>query len=206
MAPRRTGGGGKTPGKERRTTADEDTLWRYAVREITPLRRGEKMTRPAQRQVNYGKSAPKRTGPNPALAPSAALNAQPLSGPPGIGHDKRNAQRLKRGRTTIDGRLDLHGMTLDEAHGALDGFLDRADRAGKRCLLVITGKGRGATTTDWHSDSGFGVPRTRGVLRDAVPRWLQTGLNRQRVLATEPARPQHGGDGALYVLLRRKRT
>lgn len=206
MAPRPTGGGGKTPGKERRPTADEDTLWRYAVRGTTPLRRGDKMTRPAQRQVNHGKSAPKRAGHNPALAPSAALNAQPLSGPPGIGHDKRNAQRLKRGRMTIDGRLDLHGMTLDEAHGALDGFLDRADRAGKRCLLVITGKGRGAKTADWHTDSGFNAPRTRGILRDAVPRWLQTDLNRQRVLATEPARPQHGGDGALYVLLRRKRT
>lgn len=206
MASRRTGGRGKLPGKERRPTADENTLWRYAVRETTPLRRGEKMTLPAQWQVNQRKTAPQRAGHNPASAPPAAANTQHLSGPPGIGHDRRNALRLKRGRMTIDGRLDLHGMTLDEAHGALDGFLDRADRAGKRCLLVITGKGRAATTTDWHTDSGFNAPRTRGVLRDAVPRWLQTGLNRQRVLAIEPARPQHGGDGALYVLLRRKRT
>lgn len=68
-------------------------------------------------------------------------------------------------------------------------FIERAESAGKRCLLVITGKGLA---------SG-------GILRDQVPRWLNQAPNRSRVLAFDYARPQHGGSGALYVLLKRRR-
>ncbi len=123
----------------------------------------------------------------------------------GLGLDKRSARRLKRGRTEIEGRLDLHGMTLDAAHGALDQFIDRSLRRGKRCVLVITGKGRRASLDGqgW----GEGLDRDpRGVLREAAPNWLRVGAQGNQILAIEPARPQHGGDGAFYVLLRRKRT
>lgn len=127
--------------------------------------------------------APSRHTPAKLLPPLAA-DASP-------GLDRRTAERLRRGALAIDGRLDLHGMTQEEAHRALDAFLARAAQAGKRCVLVITGKG-GRSLGD-------------GVLRAAVPRWLNEAPNRGRLLAFAPAQPQHGGAGALYLLLKRRR-
>ena len=113
---------------------------------------------------------------------------------PGVspGVDRRNAERLRRGERKIEARLDLHGMTQDEAHRALNAFLDRAEHAGWRCVLVITGKGRPGTSA-------------AGVLRAAVPRWLNEAPNRARLLAIAAAQPKDGGAGAMYLLLRRKR-
>jgi DNA-nicking Smr family endonuclease len=107
------------------------------------------------------------------------------TGKTGRGLDRRTAERLRRGELPIEARLDLHGLTQEEAHAALGRFLGRAHGAGQRCLLVITGKG--------------------AVLREAVPRWLAEGETRARILASSPAQPRHGGGGALYVLLRRIR-
>ena len=109
---------------------------------------------------------------------------------PGV--DRRSAERLRRGERRIDARLDLHGMTQDEAHRALDAFLARAEHAGWRCVLVITGKGRPGTSAG-------------GVLRAAVPRWLNEAPHRARLLAIAAAQPKDGGAGALYLLLRRRR-
>jgi len=106
------------------------------------------------------------------------------------GIDKRTLQRLKSGEMSIDGTIDLHGMTQTEAHPALLRFLERAAAAGQRCLLVITGKGG---------------PQGEGILRYQVPRWLNEPAPRAKILAVVAARPQHGGDGAYYVLLRRRR-
>ncbi len=122
--------------------------------------------------------------PKPAALPPLAPGA-----PAGL--DKHTAQRLKRGQLAIDGRIDLHGMTQAEAHRALTAYLERAQGAARRCVLVITGKGR--------------VSEEGGVLRAMVPRWLNAPANRARVLAITPAQPKDGGAGALYVLLRRKR-
>ncbi len=196
MAGKRPGGKSGGPG-DRKPTDDEHALWQHVMRDTRPLSRGAKkaaLVRGRDRPVGQVR----RGG-------GATTRPDPSTPPPGTGLDKRSAQRLKRGRLAIDGRIDLHGMTLDQAHAALDAFLDRADRAGKRCILVITGKGRRARAMDRDTDRDFGAA-PRGVLRDAVPRWLQVGANRHRVLAIETARPQHGGDGAFYVLMRRKRT
>ncbi|HWI27419.1 MAG TPA: Smr/MutS family protein [Stellaceae bacterium] len=125
--------------------------------------------------------------PRMAREPAAAA---PAGRPAASGLDRRSAQRLKRGALPLEGRLDLHGMTREEAHRALQSFLARAQEAGKRCVLVITGKGGG---------------ERGGVLRAEVPRWLDEGPNRGRVLAKAAAQPRDGGAGALYVLLRRKR-
>ena len=111
--------------------------------------------------------------------------------PVGAGLDKRTAQKLRRGQILIEARIDLHGMTQPEAHTALSVALERAQSAGHRCLLVITGKG----TRREHG----------GVLKTMVPRWLNESVNKARVLAIQGARPQHGGDGAVYVLLRKQR-
>ncbi|ACJ00250.1 Smr/MutS family protein [Rhodospirillum centenum] len=123
-----------------------------------------------------------------SLAPSALGNRG--------GIDKRTDEKVRRGRLPIDGRIDLHGLTQSEAHDALAGFVRRAHGSGRRLLLVITGKG----------GPGYGEDgRDRGVLRSAVPRWLNEASLRPLVLAVHHAQPQHGGQGAFYVYLRRRR-
>lgn len=128
----------------------------------------------------------------PRRSPVARRQDPPLEVGKAAGVDKRTAQRLRRGQISIEGRLDLHGLTQAEAHRALNGFLADAQAAGKRCVIVITGKGR--------SDTGEG-----GVLRRAVPHWLDQPPNRGRIIAVREAQPRHGGGGALYVLLRKTR-
>jgi len=121
------------------------------------------------------------------LAPPAPKTEPPAAG----GLDRRSAQRLRRGQTAIEARLDLHGMTQEEAHRALTRFIVASHAAGRRGLLIITGKG---------------TRECEGVLHRSVPRWLAESQCRSLVLAVERAQPRHGGDGALYVLLRRLRS
>jgi DNA-nicking Smr family endonuclease len=103
------------------------------------------------------------------------------------GIDRATAERLKRGRYPVEAILDLHGMTQERAHRALAGFVAASRAAGQRCVLLITGHGR----------------MSGGVLKAAVPRWLDEPELRRPVLAIAPAQPRDGGSGALYVLLRR---
>ena len=123
------------------------------------------------------------------MCPSAATPNPGIANP---GIDRRTAERLRKGQMDIDRKLDLHGMTQEAAHAALDRAVASAWREGLRMLLVITGKGSAAREGS-------------GVLRHNLPRWLAAGANAPRVLRIEPARPQHGGSGAFYVLLRRQR-
>lgn len=106
--------------------------------------------------------------------------------------------RLRRGKIRPEARIDLHGMTVAEAHPALAGFLTDAHSRGRRLVLVITGKGGNG------DDGGFPFP-SRGVLRRQVPHWLQTGALAAIVLQISPAHIRHGGEGAYYVYLRRQR-
>lgn len=143
---------------------------------------------------SQARPAPKPVPRRPAPAMTVAANAHG-------GLDKRSAERLRRGQTAIEARLDLHGHTQADAHRALNAFIAGSYRAGRRCVLVITGKGGPRDDVD----SGFMPDRDSGVLRRNLPRWLGEGAVRQMVLRIETARPQHGGEGAYYVLLRRKR-
>ncbi len=107
------------------------------------------------------------------------------------GLDKATAKRMRRGQVKIEGRIDLHGMTQAQAHQALEHFLDAAWSAGRREVLVITGKGT-------RRDGSI------GVLRQMVPRWLNEFPNRAKVVAFSHAAPKDGGEGALYVRLKRR--
>lgn len=147
-----------------------------------------------------GKKPQKDKAPEPAAAPPPAKPrarpAEPVASGPELAPgaradvDKRTADRLKRGKLPIEARLDLHGMTQEAAHGELAGFLARTQAAGKRCVLVITGKGAG---------------REGGVLRRQLPQWLNQPANRARIVAFCSAQPRDGGHGAVYVLLKRLR-
>ena len=105
--------------------------------------------------------------------------------------DGRTLDKLRRGKLRPQARLDLHGLTQEEAHRALVTFMADAQSAGTRCVLVVTGRGR-------LSEGG-------GVLLNETPNWLNSPAIRSRVLAFTTAQPRDGGSGALYVLLRRMR-
>jgi len=182
-------------------------LWRHATRDARPLRRREPPPAaqmpppsllppegsPTSRRDLQGSTAPRAVAPAPPARPAP---------PPELAHgsltglDKRKAQRLRRGRLPIEARLDLHGLTQAEAHGALDAFVARSAAMGRRCVLIITGKGRGGAA---------GERGELGVLRRQVPLWLNQAGLRDKILAFDYARPEHGGQGAIYLLLRRRR-
>ncbi len=131
----------------------------------------------------------------PSIAVTIPVVERPPLAPPPLdpGLDRRTAQRLKRGQLEPEARLDLHGMTQARAHGALQGFLARSQQGGLRCVLVITGK-------------GFRMTGQPGILRASVPRWLDESPNRSRLLGFSPAQPKDGGEGALYIMLRRLKS
>jgi len=112
--------------------------------------------------------------------------------------DQKAFTKLKRGKMKPEGRIDLHGMTLDRAHPALTRFILSAHKSGKRLVLVITGKGK-------MRDDGGPIPVRHGVLRHQVPQWLQMAPLSSAVLQVSQAHISHGGGGAYYVYLRRQR-
>lgn len=163
---------------------DEDRiLWATVARSVTPLygHRQPEFPPPARAATQ---TEPILSAPNPPQRPSQRERPpvpQPLDRPT---HDK-----LAAGRIVIGGRVDLHGLTQHEAHRLLLGFLSRAHANGMRHVLVITGKG---------TSSGGD-----GVLRRAVPSWLATPPFSHLVSGHSPAARNHGGEGALYLRLRR---
>jgi DNA-nicking Smr family endonuclease len=184
-------------GGHRRLTADERALWDAATRAVRPSRRA----RPKIAKADASATAPAAPA-TPAVAmPVTWPSATPIrplrpAPPPLAPIARRMTQRVARGRVEIDARIDLHGMTQERAHGALLHFLRRAQMDAAKVVLVITGKGgRGSPA------GGSG----RGVLRGVVPQWLALPDFRTCVVGFEPAHITHGGDGALYVQIRRRR-
>lgn len=112
--------------------------------------------------------------------------------------DHKAFTRMKRGKLKPEARLDLHGMRLDRAHGALVQFILSSQSAGRRLVLVITGKGK-------RSDDSGPIPTPRGVLKHQVPQWLAMAPLAQAVMQVSQAHASHGGEGAYYVYLRRTR-
>lgn len=112
--------------------------------------------------------------------------------------DRKAHQKMTRGRLDPESRIDLHGMTLAQAHPELIRFILNAQDAGKRLVLVITGKGKRGL------DDGP-IPQRQGVLRHQVPQWLHLPPLGAAVLQISPAHLKHGGSGAYYVYLRRNR-
>lgn len=171
----------------RRPAADERDLWRRAMQGVAPLRR-DRQSGDLHRDRGHLAHPAGGAGETPAVPTPASREPPPL--PPlerQAGIDRATAERLRRGRYPIEATLDLHGMTQEEAHRALSGFVAGSRARGHRGVIVVTGHGR----------------TTGGVLKAAVPRWLDEPPLRRHVLLIAPARPQHGGHGALYVLLRR---
>ena len=112
--------------------------------------------------------------------------------------DRKTEEKLRKGQMRIEGKIDLHGMRQGEAFEALNIFIEKALHEGRRCLLVITGKGKtGSTSEDWLSPA-------RGILKTRVPEWLRSGPHQNAILKVVEAAPKHGGSGAYYIYLRRR--
>ena len=139
-------------------------------------------------------SASQPKGPDhDTLSPLAErLRAKPVQ------MDAKSYGRMSRGKLKPEGRIDLHGMTLAEAHPALTDFILWSHAMGRRLVLVITGKGK-------VKDDGGPMPARHGVLRHQVPQWLALPPLVSAVLEVRPAHIRHGGEGAYYVYLRRRR-
>ena len=182
------------PQRLRRLTDEEIALWTEVARSVA--RRRGAMPADAVRAP----SAPGRA-PASARSPGRALVA-PAGEDPARRRWRRSSggssASLQRGRAAIDAALDLHGLTQAEAHQALRGFLRHSQARGARLVIVVTGKGGG------RSDEP-GTGQERGVLRRLTPHWLREPDLRSVVLGFEEAGRAHGGSGALYVRLRRRR-
>jgi DNA-nicking Smr family endonuclease len=178
--------------RRRHLSDEERALWSGFVRSISPLRPSKERTT----------SAAASDEPTPVPAPAQPRDAARRATPPvktlplaPLG--RRLKQRVKRGRERIDARIDLHGLTQREAHAALLRFLKRAQADGARIALVVTGKGAGGGERDASVE--------RGVLRRQVPLWLSLPEFRPLIVGFDDAHVSHGGQGALYVRLRRGR-
>lgn len=175
---------------------EADALWRAVTRDVAPMP-GRGVKNEAAPKV---KAAPLLGRPVKAFLPARQLPVQSPAQPPSAGLDRRTRQKIRKGKMAIERTLDLHGLSQDRAHAALQRFVLGAHTQGVRLVLVITGKGRSA-------EGGLRDPLARGegVLRRRVPQWLAEAPLTEIVLKVHAARPQHGGDGALYVYLRRVR-
>ncbi len=173
----------------RKPSEEERALWARITRSVKPLRKSvapvEAMPAPAAPHKPGGIAIARPDAPARAVAAKPAPSLEPL--------DRRLRQRLARGSEAIDARIDLHGKTQSQAHAALLRSLRRAQQEGARFVLVITGKG------DRSRDDGS----ERGVLRRQVPQWLRLPEFRAYVVGFEAAHVGHGGEGALYVRIRR---
>jgi len=187
--------------RRRQLSDEEHALWSGLVRSITPLRPGKARIERKTEPKTALKAESKSVAATAAKALQRAVTQQEPPKPPKslplAPFDRRLKQRVARGRDAIDARIDLHGMTQQEAHDALLRFLRRAQSDGAKVALVVTGKGTG---------TGSGDPaRERGVLRRQVPLWFSLPEFRLFVGGFEEAHVGHGGHGALYVRLRRAR-
>jgi len=188
--PRKQGGKQQPENQGRNLAADEAHLWQAVTDGVTPLNKTQnKVTQviktPDRKSTKKPKSSVSQVG------PAEKAESLPISQGDAPGLDKRTQMRLKRGQLSVEGRIDLHGMTQAQAHHALEHFLGASQNAGRRTVLVITGKG---------FKPGGGI----GVLKQAVPKWLNEQPNRSRVQGFSHASPRDGGEGALYVRLKRK--
>ena len=172
----------------RRLSDDERALWKGFARGVTPLRRNAG----AALDATPDRAAPETPRSAQSL-PKARAHAKQ---PPALAQfDRRLRQRVARGHAAIDVRLDLHGLTQKQAHAALLHFLTQAQAQDAKLALVVTGKGVGGAA---------GSASERGVLRRQVPLWLSLPEFRRLIVSFQEAHASHGGEGALYLRLRRR--
>lgn len=199
--------------KRRLLSCDDAAVWQAVTRTVTPLTAAKPKPPPGDDAAGRpaGNSPPVSRTPAPTPEPRAPFSFRPRQepfvsirtvpdpmaprgAPPRM--DAKAFTRMQRGRLEPEGRLDLHGMFADDAHRRLRQFLVQSHGSGRRLVLVITGKGREAPGL---------APERRGVLRTSLPVWLAQPPLDSIVLDYAPAHQRHGGRGAWYIYLRRRK-
>jgi DNA-nicking Smr family endonuclease len=188
---------------------EEEEIWRAVARTTTPMHPTKAnfaapaaaptpppkpILHPAEPRLplfRLGEKARAKTSHDIAPTLAESLQAAPLQ------MDAKTHGKMTRGKLSPEARIDLHGMTLAEAHPELIRFILNAQSAGLRLVLVITGKGK-------RKDDHGPIPQRMGALRHQVPQWLRIAPLGPAVLQISEAHLKHGGGGAYYVYLRRR--
>lgn len=194
--------------RPRHLSAEERALWDRVADSAIPLdpQRPEKPVMPPARPVNkpvvrepdpihhflLGEKVSHARGHDILPSITARLARAPLN------MDNKAYGKMTRGKLKPEARIDLHGMTMGEAHPELVAFILNSHAMGRRLVLVITGKGK-------VRDDGGPIPVRQGVLRHQVPQWMALPPLAQAILQVTPAHLTHGGQGAYYVYLRKNR-
>lgn len=190
----------------RRLRADEEALWARVVESVSPIHLrtavpqlpAQPIFTPSPPPPPRRDAGPRRAAPLPAAAPRPAtptLHPESLD----AGWDKR----LSSGRLQPDLVIDLHGLRREQARHLLYQRVLDAEARGARVILVITGKGHMPGPSP--ADLMEGKP-TRGAIRADLPRWLGEAALTDRIAAVRRAHPRHGGAGAAYLILKRRRS
>ena len=187
--------------KGRGLSPEEERLWQRVAGTASPL---ENRPAPAKKKPSLKQAKPQE---KPVYVPPAftvgeraqtAISSAPSIREEPVRMDKKTFGKMKRGKSAPEARIDLHGMTAAAAQTALTAFLLRSHDRGHRLVLVITGKGR-------RSDDSGPIPQRVGVLRQQLPHWVSIPPLNRIVLQTTEAHQRHGGSGAFYVYLSRRR-
>jgi DNA-nicking Smr family endonuclease len=180
----------------RKLNPEDKRLWEFVTRSVTPLKErrhsaddalAELAEKPIKTKLKY--SAVEAL-PTPVKKEAPAL--KPLHVGTAVDLDAATAKKFKRGKMPVDARLDLHGLTLAQAHAALISFIRTQAERGARSVIVVTGKG------------SPNAERPTGKIKAELIHWLNAGSVRPYILAVNEATPRQGGSGAVYVLLKRR--
>ncbi|MFK7839271.1 MAG: Smr/MutS family protein [Bdellovibrionales bacterium] len=191
----------ETDSKKGLSKGDVD-LWREVTKDVDLLKDRDYLSVEEDTLDEFHNRALRKdiVSPNDSLGQINDLKPHKPNLKSGTELDRQTMKRLQKGDIPIEARLDLHGYNQGQAREALIRFILSAHQSGKRCVLVVTGKGNsGRKGQDW-------LDKKPGVLKQNVPIWLRESELSGIVLQVVPAKGKHGGDGALYVYLRRKRA
>ncbi|MBR1915894.1 MAG: Smr/MutS family protein [Alphaproteobacteria bacterium] len=170
-------------------TDDDKIVWQKATEGVKPVKTTD----------HVAVSAPKKI--KKRIQKDITPNCRPYRHDLALGTssdiDKNTMRRFKRGEFGVEALLDLHGLTTDAAYEAVKNFIISCFERQKRAVMIITGKGKIHESDD--------IFDTKGVLKKSVPEWLRSDMLRPMILSYIHPLPKLGGDGALYILLRRKR-
>ncbi len=178
---------------------NEDELWHFITKDVRPIKKNLSWDKDSNHKTDKKSVKKDRTEkaeyPNNNTLPDRLPKTEKQSDQ----IDRRTDDKLRRGQMHIDARLDLHGLNQHQAYDALIRFISTSYQSGRRCVLVITGKGG-----RMYNDQSL-LDRTPGILRQKTPEWLNEYPCAEYVLKYHAAKQKDGGDGALYVLLKRRR-
>jgi len=179
--------------RKRDLSDEEKTIWKELVRGVLPLKKSVKpkeiLASKAAEKIIVSSNKPKKkiyASASKEMAITPAKSRKDVKQGDYANIDKNTAEKFRKGEAKIDAKLDLHGMTSEKAHSAFVAFIHKQAKLERRNLLVITGKGS-------------------GILRSSLPKWISTPDLQPLILAFDSAKDKHGGAGAYYILLRRKR-